>query len=74
MTDIPLDSEMLTGEPFKVGSDWFRTVIEKPDFVRLTWGSTASWAEWDPLDFNIVPANEVAAAVLAAVASHAEGD
>lgn len=58
------DDIILTGEPFKVGTRWFRAVCEKPGFVRLTWGRGDDWANWHPLDFWVVPEADTAASIL----------
>jgi hypothetical protein len=60
-----VDDSTLTGEPFKAGDDWFRCVVEKPGEVRMTWGPTADWADWDPLDFVVIPEDATALTVVA---------
>ena len=63
MSEVREDS-ILNGEPFKVSYQWFRCVIERPGFVRLTWGPTPDWADWKVGNYTIVPENEVAAAIV----------
>jgi hypothetical protein len=69
-----VDDTMVTGEPFKAGSAWFRCVVEKPGEIRLTWGPTDDWATWDSLDFAIIPEATVAETVVALAATFSKGD
>ena len=72
---VDLDDDIiLSGEPFKAGGLFFRAVCDKPGAIRLTWGSTTEWADWDPLDFAIVPASETPAIILRVTAGEFEGD
>lgn len=59
-----VDDTALTGEPFKVGEQWYRCEVDRPGLIRLTWGRSEDWADWDPLDFAVVPEADVPATIL----------
>jgi hypothetical protein len=61
---VDVDEAILSGEPFKAGDRWFRCVCERLGEIRLTWGPTADWANWNPLMFWIIPDDQVPATIL----------
>ena len=72
MTIDTVDDTPFTGEPFKVDDRWYRCEVDRPGLIRLSWGKSEDWADWDPLDFAIVPEAEVPATILRA--AQYEGD